>query len=126
MKMFICSIIIFALMLIGSNMYAGYLNNTIEQFEGIVYEMSVSAQNTDWNECKNTMQRFMKEWKQVYPTLEYFIHHNDIDRINHVVYELDGCIKTENKNDFMIKNDVLLNLLHELPKDEKISIENIL
>lgn len=126
MKTFIVAMIIFLVMLIGTGIYIDWIDSVSENFANQSAAMHYVAESEDWEACKTQMAAFFEEWNQVYPRLEFFIHHKEIDTINNLLYELDGYIKVRDRDAFLVRNGVLQNMILLLPAGERLNWENIL
>ena len=126
MKTFMIAIVIFLVMLIGTGIYINWIDSVSEEFAGRSAAMHDVAENENWPACKQKMAEFFCEWNRIYPRLEFFIHHKEIDTINNLLYELDGYIKVHDRDGFLVRNGVLQNLLLLLPVGERLNWENIL
>ncbi len=126
MKTFIIAIVIFLVMLIGTGIYIGWIDSVSEKFASKSAAMHDDVKCENWDVCEAQMADFFDEWNQIYPKIEFFIHHKEIDTINNLLYELDGYIKVRDKDGFLVRNGVLQNMLLLLPVGERLNWENIL
>ena len=126
MKTFIVAMVIFLVMLVGTECYINWLDSVSEELAQQTAVMHDVVARDDWSACQEKMASFFKQWNQVYPRLEFFIHHKEIDTINNLLYELDGYVKVQDKDGFLVRNGVLQNLLLLLPTGERLNWENIL
>ena len=126
MKAFICAMVILALVITGASLYAYNLGRTVDRLEAAAAVMADYAVVEDWPGCRSALSDFFEDWNKVYPHLEFFIHHNDIDRINQLLYEIEGYTTVENRDDFLVKCGVIRMLIHQIPDNERFTLENIL
>ncbi len=126
MKSFICAIIIFSSIFVGTGYYNHVLSEEIEKIENHLSDVVSSLDENDWEQCNKKTEDLMKEWDKTQKWLKAVINHKEIELILQTLYEMKGYIKVQNKKEALVKAEVLKVLFEHIPENEALSVMNIL
>ncbi len=126
MKSFICAIIIFVSIFIGAGYYTHVLAEEVENIENHLADVVSCLEQDDWKNCDQKTKKMMQEWDKTQKWLKAVVNHSEIDLIMQAIYEMKGFIDVKNRNDALVKAEVLKVLLEHIPENEALSIMNIL
>lgn len=126
MKGFICAIIILALLFTGAFMYVRTLDKLVNSLEEHIKKIESEAKKEDWQQCKNEIEEATKHWNEIQIKLKAFIEHRDIDEIHRIMSEIKGYAEFTDKENLLVSLEILKTLVHHIPENEKLTLENIL
>ncbi|MBE7047895.1 MAG: DUF4363 family protein [Ruminococcaceae bacterium] len=126
MRTFIGAMVILFVIIIGAGIYMHWLNSTVQHLDANLDALITSVETSDWHSTYTGINQFLSNWDHIYPKLELFIHHNEIDKINTLLYEIKGYAHVKKREEFLVKAGVLQVLIRQLPIGEQITGENIL
>lgn len=126
MKSFICAIVIFISIFIGSGYYTHLLSKEVQDMQNYLSDVVSCLKEDDWESCNKKTEIMMQEWGKTQKWLKAIVNHNEIDLILQTISEMKGYIDVKNKNDALAKAEVLTVLLNHIPENEALTVMNIL
>ncbi len=126
MKSFICAIVIFVSTFIGIGYYTHIVSEEVQNMENHLLDVISCLEQEDWEICNKKTETLMQEWDKTQKRLKAVINHKEIDMILQTLYEMKGYIDVQNKEEALIKADVLQVFLEHIPENEALSLMNIL
>lgn len=126
MKNFVCAVIIFSSIFVGAGYYTHALSEEVQELEKHLSDVVSYLEQDDWNTCNKETGKMMQKWDKTQKWLKAFVNHSEIDLIMQTIYEMKGSIDVKNKNDALVKAEVLMVLLEHIPENEALSVINIL
>lgn len=125
MKSFIAAMLILVLIIVGTAMYIAMLNHSVERLEAHVTQIENDAADENWQSCQAALNDLFEEWNRLKPQLEFFMHHNEMDQIYQILYEVKGYADFRNREELLVKTGVLRILIEHLPENEQLTLKNI-
>lgn len=125
MKSFAAAMVVLVGIVVGIVFYNVMLHDTVHDFEERITSIEACAAHNDWDGCQNSISGLLENWERVKPRLELFIHHNDIDEVNRLLYEIKGYCSFKNREDVLVKSGVLQVMIDRLWDNEQLVLKNI-
>ena len=122
MRDFVISIILFSLLLIATVGNSLYINNEVRSLS----EAVKSIPSIDSPECSEFINDLRLEWKNFKKIARISLNYSEINKIDCLIEEINCHLETKNSNDFEHAKVMMLNLLSEMVRLEKISADGIL
>ena len=126
MKSFICAVIIFISIFIGAGVYTHALSEEVKQMENRLSAVVSCVEKEDWDDCNKKTKDLVDEWHKTQKWLKAIVNHKEIDLILETLYEMKGYIDVKNREEALVKAEVLKVLLKHIPENEALSVMNIL
>ena len=126
MKTFIASIVVLITMLFGIGLYAIYLTNVVDEFNGSIYLIQKTATEKQWEECEKSTEELTKTWENHKKALSFFTDHGDLDEVEKTLSKLQSSVKFSNPSDVVMYSSMLHVLMERLVENEMLTFENIL
>ena len=125
MKAFIAAMLILALIVTGTAFYITMLNHSVERLDAHVTQIENFAADENWQACQSALNGLLDDWNRLKPQLEFFIHHNEMDQIYQLLYEVKGYATFQNREELLVKTGVLRIMIDHLPENEQLVLKNI-
>ena len=122
MRDFVISIILFSLLLIATAGNSLYINNEVKSLS----EAVKSIPSIDSPECSEFINDLRLEWKDFKKIARISLNYSEINKMDCLIEEISCHLETKNSNDFEHAKVMMLNLLGEIVRLEKISADGIL
>ena len=94
------------------------LNDTIRQLERNII-------NEEWTQAEITYQKIEKKWDRAQMIITLFVDHSDLRHLNISITRIAGLINIKEKNRLLPEIHVVKNLVNDIRKEEKLSINNV-
>ena len=121
-----CAVIIFSSIFIGAGFYTRVLSKEVKQMEDHLFDVVSYLKQEDWENCNKKTKELLKEWHSTQKWLKAIINHKEIDLILETLYEMKGYIDVKNREEALVKAEVLKVLLEHIPENEALLFINIL
>ncbi|MBR6729503.1 MAG: DUF4363 family protein [Clostridia bacterium] len=125
MKAFIGAIILLILLLVGTSCYTGALNDAIDALDAQLEPLEKGAYSLSADECSQILEDFKKNWQKTEHWIKAFVDHRNLDTLNSTRSELESYVKSENREEILVRTVALRELLKRIPESERLSLENI-
>lgn len=129
MKEILIIVISILLVVVGSNISQGYLNQTgdelIEDIE-ILREEIKKAQNSEENTSKELAKDLYSKWKKVEKNWSIIVIHNELDLIELALVSMKTCIEENEYNEAIKELEKSNYLIEHIKDNEKLELKNIL
>ena len=121
MKDFIISIILFSLLIAIIVCNSIYVKKEIN----ILRDSVKSVPSIDSPDCQLFINSLRDEWRDFKKIARLSLNYTEINRMDCLIEELNCHFETKNDNDFEHAKILMLNLLGEIVRLEKISVDGI-
>ncbi len=123
-KSIISAVVGFIILIIGTIIEFGAINNTFNDFN---QQLKILEQKTQ-NEIavESDAEKVYEFWVEQKRTLHILIPHNEIKEIDLWLLECQSLIQTEMYEDALSKIQVVLGLVEQIPKTFSLRIENVM
>ena len=121
-KDFIVSIILFSILvavIIGNSIY------TIKEVN-ILRDTVMSIPTIDSPECQPLINSLRDRWRSFKKVARLSLNYNEINKMDCLIEEMSCHLSTQNNNDFEHARVMILNLLSEIARLERLSIDGLL
>lgn len=129
MKEILIIVICILLVVVGSNISQGYLNQTgdelIEDIE-ILREEIKKAQNSEENTSKELAKDLYSKWEKVEKNWSIIVIHNELDLIELALVSMKTCIEENEYNEAIKELEKSNYLIEHIKDNEKLELKNIL
>ena len=122
MRDFVISTILLSLLLIATVGNSLYINNEVKS----LLEAVESIPSIDSPECPEFINSLRTEWKKFKKIARISLNYSEINKMDCLIEEIDCHFETKNNNDFEHAKVMMINLLGEIVRLEKISADGIL
>jgi len=126
MKTFIVSLITFFIIITLITIFVIYLNNSTETLELYIKKISDYAENDDWEKALKTYNIAENYWNNGRKTQKLFINHQEIDRCDELLKEIETAIKYKDKTALINKLKILKLIIENIYNNELPTFENII
>lgn len=126
MKSVVISVIIAAIVVAGSLVYTRSLENVSEELMSINEQVSKYIENEDYLSAESEIAHLKAYLNSRRAVLDAIGNHEEMDKIEMNLYELEEYSNGEKKTDALSKCRVLDFLFEHLPLNYKLKPENIL
>jgi len=126
MKGFICAMIILVFMFTGAFIYVHSIDVMISNLEEQIKNIEIHVKNEDWSECQTEIEKALDNWNHMQIVFKAFLDHQELDDIHLILSEIQGYADFSDKENILVKLDALKVLIHHIPENEKLTLENIL
>ena len=120
-KDFIVSIILFSILvavIIGNSIY------TIKEVN-LLRDTVMSIPSIDAPDCQLFINSLRERWRNFKKIARLSLNYNEINKMDCLIEEMDCHLSTQNNNDFEHARVMILNLLGEIARLEKLSLDGI-
>ena len=123
-KSIISAVVGFIILIIGTIIEFGAINNSFNDFN---QQLKILEQKTQ-NEIavESDAEKVYEFWVEQKRTLHILIPHNEIKEIDLWLLECQSLIQTEMYEDALSKIQVVLGLVEQIPKTFSLRIENVM
>lgn len=121
MKDFIISIILFSLLITVIVCNSIYIKKEVN----ILSDAVRNVPSIDSPDCQLFINSLRSEWHDFKKIARLSLNYAEINRMDCLIEELNCHLKTQNDNDFEHAKVVMLNLLSEIVRLEKVSVDGI-
>ena len=122
-KEFIICVVLIIIIILGNNITQKYTENTMEKLIKGLEEIEVKIE--DKKEIEKDIKKVIEEWDNKSHKLAYFIEHNELEKIEKNLLNIENCIKNKGKLDVNNKIEKTKFLLENVKNKYKICLENI-
>lgn len=126
MKSLIIAILIAATIIFGGIYATNKLSDVSVYLIEVCEQTSELIENEDFEKAEELAKKLKEGIEENYNMFAVSIDHNEIDKIEMNIDQLQVYIKEHQKADALAFGNVLLGLFEHLPKDYKLKLENIL
>ena len=122
MRSCIFSVILFSLLLafmIGNSIY-------IKKEVNVLRDSVQNIPSINAPDCQNFIRSLRDEWRDFKKIARFSLNYSEINKIDCLIDELECHMLTGNVNDFEHAKVVMLNLLREFIRYERISVDGIM
>ena len=122
MRDFIIAIILFSILItviIGNSIY---INNEVN----LLHEAVTSIPDLYSPNCQLFINSLRDKWKNFKKIARLSLNYTEINKMDCLIEELNCHLKTQNNNDFEHAKVMMINLLGEIVRLEKITVDGIL
>lgn len=126
MKSLIIAILIAATIIFGGIYATNKLSDVSVYLIDICEKTSELIENEDFEKAEELAEEMKKSIEENYNMFAISIDHNEVDKIEMNIDQMQIYIKEQQKADALAFGNVLLGLFEHLPKDYKLKLENIL
>ena len=121
MRDFIISIALFSILIVCIISNSLYINNEVNILRDAVQNVPA----IDSPNCQLFINSLHNEWKDFKKIARLSLNYAEISRMDCLIEELNCHLRTNNNNDFENTKVMILNLLGEIVRLEKISADGI-
>lgn len=125
MKSVVIVLIMSAVMLAGGIFYMNRINDVSEEFIRINGEIKEAVLNNRFDTASDKVDEIYEYMDRKERYFETFSDHEELDKIEMNLAELDEYIKANYKAEAAAKTNVLDFLFKHLPQNYKLKVENI-
>lgn len=107
---------------------AGYLIlvDTCDKLETTLNEVVFYAEKDDTENALKKAQEAAKQWEDVHGRIEAVVNHAETDELEELIKSLPVYARLGNTERLCEKSEIAINRLHQVIKNEKVLISNIL
>ena len=107
---------------------AGYfiLVDTCDKLETTLNEVVFYAEKDDTENALKKAQEAAKQWEDVHGRIEAVVNHAETDELEELIKSLPVYARLGNTERLCEKSEIAINRLHQVIKNEKVLISNIL
>ena len=121
MKDFIISVILFSLLIAIIVCNSVYIKKEVNLLSDAVR----SVPSIDSPDCQLFINSLRSEWRDFKKVAKLSLNYSEINKMDCLIEELNCHLETKNDNDFEHAKVVMLNLLSEIVRLEKVSVDGI-
>lgn len=126
MKSLIIAILIAVIIIFGGIYATNKLSDVSDNLIEICEQASELIQNEEFETAGELLEKMKESVDENYIMFAVSIDHNEIDKIEMNLDQMQIYIKEHQKADALAFGNVLLGLFEHLPKDYKLKLENVL
>lgn len=125
MKILVISILLLALVFIGSFFLYNTIENTANDFASEVIALKELVREENWQEVDVAFEHFKKSWQPKSNIWMAIINHEEIDSIERALVESEQYIYFRDKKLSYVQLSVLEHFLEHIYLKEKVTLQNI-
>ncbi len=126
MRVFIASLIIFAVLL-GFGIFAYYyIDNTAHTLLTVTETVEKNVEAGEWQQAGKNFSKMYSSWNRISPKWTVLIDHQELDNINVSIFRVKKFMDTRDLPGFMTELAELKLLLKHIPEKEALNLKNIL
>jgi hypothetical protein len=125
MRNLLISATLFVTMLIAIFFSNQYLSRICSDLTKTSTTLEDQITNEKWKEAYDTSMKLTSKWKNYCTKLSIFVDHEEIDNIDHELWQLTQYTKCENKDESLAGVHVIKFFISHITNMEKISVQNI-
>lgn len=101
------------------------INTIFEELKELKEEMLKENKDIDDEKVKDQAEQVWKKWENRHDKLAYFIEHNELEKVETSLIELQSYIDTKEYNDSISQLDKAVFLLNHIQDKYALNLENI-
>ena len=116
-----------AIIFIGNNVTHSYATETMGTIPDKLGELREVIQIEEVNneEAKNKMNEIFDYWKEIYSNLAYFIEHDELEKVEQGLTEIQGNIEMEEYQEAVVRLDATVFIINHIEEKLAFELENI-
>lgn len=116
-------IIIFIVLLSLGGIF--YVNNTTAGLNEDLSVMEESINNGQWNKARETFKKVNKSWEQATNIFPLILDHAELHDLEITLARIESYIEQKDKANILPEIKISLELLKNIKKQQKMSLQNI-
>lgn len=124
-KELIISIIIIAVIVAGNIITHNYLSDSIENMKGSLNNLEKVVLSENENDIEVSMRNIEILWKSLYKKLSFFIEHDELEKVEIRIANMNGNAKVKEYKQMMQYIDECEFVLDHIKNKESLYWENI-
>lgn len=125
MKVFLCAMLILALLITGAVCYTSTLDKRVQQLESELTQLEKNIESADWVASAAVLNSFSERWEKQQKRIKIFAEHDGVDEVYRLLLEMKGCMQNQDQNELLSKISLMHYWLGQIPKNERLTLENI-